>query len=30
MLFAGVIEATTLYRHTFFRPRFGKLDVIYP
>ena len=29
MLFSGVIKETTLYRHAFFRPRFGKLDVIY-
>ena len=30
MLFKGVIGETTLYRYAFFRPRFGKLDVIYP
>jgi Flp pilus assembly protein TadG len=30
MLFRGVVEETTLYRYAFFRPRFGKLDVIYP
>ena len=30
MLFKGVVEETTLYRYAFFRPRFGKLDVIYP
>jgi hypothetical protein len=30
MLFKGIVEETTLYRYAFFRPRFGKLDVIYP
>jgi Flp pilus assembly protein TadG len=30
MLFKGLVEETTLYRYAFFRPRFGKLDVIYP
>lgn len=30
MLFEGVLEETTLYRFAFFRPRFGKLDIIYP
>ena len=30
MLFEGVLEETTLYRFAFFRPRFGKIDVIYP
>jgi hypothetical protein len=30
MLFKGIVKETTLYRHAFFRPRFGKLDVIYP
>ena len=30
MLFSGIVEETTLYRYAFFRPRFGKLDAIYP
>ena len=30
MLFSGFIEETTLYRYAFFRPRFGKLEVIHP
>jgi Flp pilus assembly protein TadG len=30
MLVKGIVAETTLYRSAFFRPRFGKLDVIYP
>lgn len=30
MLFSKVIKETTLYRYSFFRPRFGKLEVIHP
>ena len=30
MLFSGVLKETTLYRYTFFRPRFGKLEVMHP
>jgi Flp pilus assembly protein TadG len=30
VLFAGLIAEGTLYRSAVFRPRFGKLDVIYP
>lgn len=30
MLFSGVIKETTLYRYSFFRPRFGKLEVMHP
>lgn len=30
MLFSGIVKETTLYRYAFFRPRFGKLDAIYP
>ena len=30
MLFDDIVEETTLYRNAFFRPRFGKLDAIYP
>jgi Flp pilus assembly protein TadG len=29
MLFKGIVEEATLYRYAFFRPRFGKLDVLY-
>jgi Flp pilus assembly protein TadG len=30
VLFTGIIGESTLYRSAVFRPRFGKLDIIYP